>query len=123
MHRRRRLFIWLTPERVKVDDKSNEITAIPKLLERLNIAGAIVTIGAMGCQKKIAEQIIQQGGDYVLTLKENQGRLLEDVETFFQSALAPAAAVIGGDGEHGRLETRTMIAATDDIGWRHERHV
>ena len=50
---------------VKVDDKSNEITAIPKLLSRLDIAGAVITIDAMGCQKKIAEQIKQQGGDYV----------------------------------------------------------
>jgi predicted transposase YbfD/YdcC len=54
---------------VKVDDKSNEITAIPKLLERLDIAGAVVTIDAMGCQRKIAEQIIRAGGDYVLSLK------------------------------------------------------
>jgi len=106
---------------VKVDDKSNEITAIPKLLERLDIAGAVITIDAMGCQKKIAEQIVRQGGDYVLSLKGNQGRLLEDVETFFTSALAPDAVAVGVDGEHGRLETRT-IAATDDIGWLCERH-
>lgn len=106
---------------VKVDDKSNEITAIPKLLERLDIAGAVITIDAMGCQKKIAEQIVRPGGDYVLSLKGNQGSLLEDVETFFASALAPDAVSVGVDGEHGRLETRT-IAATDDIGWLHERH-
>jgi hypothetical protein len=56
---------------VKVDDKSNEITAIPKLLARLDIAGAMITIAAMGCRKKIAEQIKQQGGDYVFSLKGN----------------------------------------------------
>ena len=67
---------------VKVDDKSNEITAIPKLLSRLDIAGAVVTIDAMGCQKKIAEQMKQQGGDYVLSLKGNQGNLHDDVKTF-----------------------------------------
>ncbi|MBD9359444.1 ISAs1 family transposase [Methylomonas fluvii] len=106
---------------VKVDDKSNEITAIPKLLERLDIAGAVITIDAMGCQKKIAEQIVRQGGNYVLSLKGNQGSLLDDVETFFTSALAPDAVAVGVDGEHGRLETRT-IAATDDIGWLRERH-
>lgn len=106
---------------VKVDDKSNEITAIPKLLERLDIAGAIITIDAMGCQKKIAEQIVRQGGDYVLSLKGNQGNLLDDVETFFTSALAPDAVTASVDAEHGRLETRT-IAATDDIDWLHERH-
>jgi predicted transposase YbfD/YdcC len=106
---------------VKVDDKSNEITAIPKLLERLDIAGAVITIDAMGCQKKIADQIVRQGGDYVLSLKGNQGSLLDDVETFFTSALAPDAVTVGVDAEHGRLETRT-ITATDDIGWLHERH-
>ncbi len=61
---------------VKVDDKSNEITAIPKLLSRLDIAGAVVTIDAIGCQKKIAKQIIEQGGGYVLSLKGNQSSLL-----------------------------------------------
>lgn len=106
---------------VKVDDKSNEITAIPKLLERLDIAGAVITIDAMGCQKKIADQIVRQGGDYVLSLKGNQGSLLDNVETFFTSALAPDAVTVSVDAEHGRLETRT-IAATDDIGWLHERH-
>lgn len=69
---------------VKVDAKSNEITAIPKLLERLDITGAIVTIDAMGCQKKIAEQIIRQGGDYVLSLKGNRGTLLDNVDAFFR---------------------------------------
>jgi predicted transposase YbfD/YdcC len=67
---------------VKVDDKSNEITAIPKLLSRLDIAGAAVAIDAMGCQKKIAQQIKQQGGDYVFSLKGNQGNLHDDVDTF-----------------------------------------
>ena len=111
----------LVLRQVKVDDKSNEITAIPKWLERLDIAGAIITIDAMGCQKKIAEQIVRQGGDYVLSLKGNQGSLLDDVETFFTSALAPNAVPVSVDGGHGRLETRT-IAVTDDIGWLHERH-
>lgn len=67
---------------VKVDDKSNEITAIPKLLARLDIAGVVVTIDAVGCQKKIAEQIKRQEGDYVLSLKGNQGSLYDDVLTF-----------------------------------------
>ena len=106
---------------VKVDDKSNEITAIPKLLERLDIAGAVITIDAMGCQKKIAEQIVRQGGDYVLSLKGNQGSLLDDVEIFFSSALAPDALTVSIDSDHGRLETRT-IASSDDIGWLRERH-
>lgn len=58
---------------VKVDDKSNEITALPKLLTRLDFAGAVITIDAMGCHKKIAEQIVQQQGGYVLSLKEIMG--------------------------------------------------
>jgi predicted transposase YbfD/YdcC len=106
---------------VKVDDKSNEITAIPQLLSRLDIAGAVVTIDAMGCQKKIAEQIKRQGGDYVLSLKGNQGTLHDDVLTFFTSSLSPAAASVSYDGEHGQIETRT-IRATSDIAWLQERH-
>lgn len=68
---------------VKTDEKSNEITAIPQLLNILDIHGCIVTIDAMGCQKKIAEQIVEQGGDYVLGLKGNQGTMLEAVEQTF----------------------------------------
>ena len=72
----------------KVDDKSNEITAIPELLKVLDIHGCIVTIDAMGTQKAIAQQIIEQGGDYVLALKGNQGNLFEDVEQIFEQALS-----------------------------------
>ena len=71
---------------VKVDDKSNEITAIPQLLAVLEIAGCIVTIDAMGCQKKISEETIRQGADYILALKENQGNLYEDVQELFRYA-------------------------------------
>jgi len=106
---------------VKVDDKSNEITAIPKLLSRLDIAGAVITIDAMGCQKKIAQQIKQQGGDYVFSLKGNQGTLHDDVKTFFTSSLAPAVASVSYEGEHGRIETRSL-RATADIAWLQERH-
>jgi predicted transposase YbfD/YdcC len=66
---------------VKVDE-SNEITAIPKLFSRLDLAGVVVTIDAMGCQKKIAEQINRQQGDYVLSLKDNQGSLHDDMKSF-----------------------------------------
>lgn len=106
---------------VKVNEKSNEITAIPKLLSRLDIAGAVITIDAMGCQKKIAEQIKQQGGDYVLSLKGNQGALHDDVKTFFTSSLSPAVACVSYDGEHGRIETRS-IRASADIAWLQDRH-
>lgn len=67
----------------KVDEKSNEITAIPLLLASLDLAGCLVTIDAMGCQKEIAEQITEQGGEYVLSLKGNQGQLYDDVAEMF----------------------------------------
>jgi predicted transposase YbfD/YdcC len=95
---------------VKVEDKSNEITAIPALLELLDISGCIVTIDAIGCQKKIAQQIIDQGGDYILALKSNQGRIYQDAKTLFEDAEA-----IGYEDcdqyktfnkDHGRIEIR-----------------
>jgi predicted transposase YbfD/YdcC len=84
---------WATTNRLvlgqlKVDDKSNEITAIPELLKALDIAGCIVTIDAMGCQKSIASQIIEQHGDYVLALKANQETLYEDVRTLLDQLIA-----------------------------------
>lgn len=106
---------------IKVDDKSNEITAIPKLLERLNISGAVITIDAMGCQKDIAQKIIQKEADYVLSLKGNQGSLYDDVKTYFESSLAPEIAATTVDGEHGRIETRTVRMA-DDIEWLRKNH-
>ena len=70
---------------VKTDDKSNEITAIPELLKLIDVKGCVVTIDAMGCQKEIAKQIVEQGGDYVLALKGNQGNL-HNTLFHFQSA-------------------------------------
>src|SRR5512135_866405 len=72
---------------VAVDEKSNEITAIPRLLELLDLSGALVTIDAMGCQKEIAAQIITGGGDYILAVKENQPHLHEDIDACFTAAL------------------------------------
>ena len=72
---------------VKVDEKSNEITAIPELLRFLYLKGCIVTIDAMGCQKDIVKQITEQGGDYVISLKLNQKSLYEKVEELFQNAI------------------------------------
>ena len=96
----------------KVDDKSNEITAIPELLKVLDLHGCIVTIDAMGTQKHIAEQIIEQGGDYVLALKGNQGNLFEDVQQIFEWAQSQAFKDIEHDfyerieAGHGRIEKR-----------------
>lgn len=111
----------------KVDDKSNEITAIPELLALLSIEGAIITIDAMGCQRKICQQIIAQNADYVIGLKGNQGSLHEDVELFFdeQRERHIGEAFIKKnqtvDGNHGRLETRKYSVITP-VDWLNQRH-
>ena len=112
---------------VKVAEKSNEIIAIPKLLEMLAIEGAIITIDAMGCQRDIAQKVIDKKADYVLALKGNQTSLREDVELFAseQKARGFADTTISRDttidGEHGRIETRTTTVI-HDVGWLQERH-
>src|ERR1700682_3624442 len=112
---------------VKVAEKSNEIVAIPKLLEMMAIEGAIVTIDAMGCQRDIAQKIIDKKADYVLALKGNQGSLREDVELFVaeQKAAGFKDAKISRDqtvdGDHGRIETRTTTVI-HDVTWLQERH-
>lgn len=72
---------------VKVDEKSNEITAIPELLKVLELNGCVVTIDAMGCQKEIVKLIVERGGDYVITLKKNQGSLYKGVEELLKQAI------------------------------------
>ena len=76
----------MTLGQVKTEEKSNEITAIPRLLELLALRGCIVTIDAMGCQREIAEQIVEAGADYVLAVKENQGQLNDDLRDLFHGA-------------------------------------
>jgi predicted transposase YbfD/YdcC len=108
---------WATANQVvlgqqKVDEKSNEITAIPALLRLLELEGCIVTIDAMGCQKEIARTIVEQGADYVLALKGNQGVMYHEVELFFTGARQhefwniPYRFHHTVDGEHGRIEER-----------------
>ena len=122
---------------VKVAEKSNEILAIPKLLDMLAIEGAIITIDAMGCQRDIAQKVIDKKvidkkvidkkADYVLALKGNQGSLREDVELFAteQKARGFADTTISQDrtinGDHGRIETRTTTVI-HDVKWLQERH-
>lgn len=112
----------LTLGQVKVDGKSNEITAIPKLLKMIDIAGTVITIDAMGTQTAIAEQIIDLGADYVLALKGNQSLMHDELRNFFEQA-----ELVGFDGMdhqafhmveegHGRLEKRTVFV-TGDIQW------
>lgn len=114
---------------VATDQKSNEITAIPQLLKLLDLEGAVVTIDAIGTQKEIARQIIAQGGDYLLPVKENQPSLWRDVTLFFENALAETAACrpvphgyarTVGKG-HGRLEVRTAWSVWE-IDWLRPWH-
>jgi predicted transposase YbfD/YdcC len=107
----------------KVSDKSNEITAIPKLLELLDVKGHIVTIDAMGCQYTIADKIVGKGGDYIFSLKGNQGTLSEDVRLYFNSKISAKNLVssIDYDKGHGRLETRECFVC-HDAKWLRERH-
>lgn len=107
---------------VATEDKSNEITAIPKLLEMLDVRDAVVTVDAMGCQKDIAGQIVKGGGDYVMSLKGNHETLHDQVAVLFQEAEAegfegmPHDTHTGVDGGHGRVEVR-QVACTEEIGW------
>ena len=100
-----------------VSDKSNEITAIPLLLERLALTGALVTIDAIGTQTKIAEIIVRRGGDYLLALKANRPVLFGDVEAFFADPQAgPLDTLVTTDADHGRIEVRRH-AVCHHIDW------
>jgi len=96
----------------KVDEKSNEITAIPKLLKALELAGTVVTIDAMGCQREIAKLIVEKKADYVLAVKDNQGLLAEQVRDSFLLLNADAVAEQIDCG-HGRVEQRKCSVITD----------
>jgi predicted transposase YbfD/YdcC len=121
---------WATAQRlslgqVAVDAKSNEITAIPVLLELLDLHGAIVTIDAMGCQKAIARKIIDQAGDYILTVKDNQEHLLADIQQSFVQACEIDFAGLEYDTYetrergHGREEYRSYSVLHNTAGLRH----
>jgi predicted transposase YbfD/YdcC len=115
---------------LKVADKSNEITAIPDLLRALALTGCIVTIDAMGCQREIAQRILDQGGDYVLALKENQETLSRDVVEMFAHARAGTIDELVVDQSrtvdkgHGRIEVRhyRVIADADVLAWVQDGH-
>ena len=106
---------------VKTDEKSNEITAIPELLKCLELKGCLVTIDAMGCQKKMAEIIIEQEADYLLALKDNQPKLHQAVQDYFAQAnkfefegydIDYAETLNKG---HGRLESRRCWVGYDAL--------
>jgi predicted transposase YbfD/YdcC len=115
---------WATANRlvlgqVKTDDTSNEITAIPELLRLLELTGCIVTIDAIGCQTAIAELIVQQGGDYLLAVKENQAQLYQDVSDLFAGCLEVNFRQVPHDyyrtvnKGHGRIEIRQCWTLID----------
>lgn len=107
---------------VKTSDKSNEITAIPELLDALFIKGSIITLDAMGCQKKIVKKITEKGGNYVISLKGNQGTLHDDVKLFLETEKKRNFCKVRHDyyetteKGHGRVETRRYWI-TDQIDW------
>ncbi len=115
---------------VQVDDKSNEITALPVLLQQLALRGCIVTIDAMGCQRAIATHIVAQEADYVLALKDNQPTLAADVQECFVQLAAAAASTAGVDHAtttdkgHGRLEVRrhTVLSDPATLTWLQHGH-
>jgi predicted transposase YbfD/YdcC len=107
---------------VATDEKSNEITAVPKLLDLLSLKATTVTVDALNCQRAIAQQIVDQGGDYALALKDNQKTLHDDVRLFLDdpatTGLARAQTI---DADHGRIETRAA-AVSANIDWLRQSH-
>lgn len=101
-----------------VDGKSNEITAIPLVLDLLDLQGAVVSIDAMGCQKAIAEKLNQGGADYVLALKDNHPQLREDVGLWLDTEAGKGALAVHDtlDKDHGRIEIRRYVLS-DDLTW------
>jgi len=118
---------WSCEERlvlaqIATDEKSNEITAVPQLLRLLNLKGRTVTTDAMSCQRDIAEQIVDQGGQYVLSLKRNQPTLFDDVARYFADPEARVRACKPTvDADHGRIETRSAVVSYD-IDWLQDIH-
>ena len=107
---------------IATDAKSNEITAVPKLLKMLSLKNAIVTVDALNCQRAIAQQIVDQGGDYALALKGNQGTLHANVSLYLDDpAWRAEDADTTVDADNGRIETRTATLTTD-IGWLQHGH-
>jgi predicted transposase YbfD/YdcC len=112
---------------VKVNEKSNEITAIPALLDMMEIEGAVVTIDAMGCQRAIAAKIISKKADFIFSLKGNQETLHDDVRLFVGEQIAKdfkdtkISRFETVDGDHGRIETR-RYTVIHEVEWLQERH-
>ena len=109
----------MTLGQIKVEEKTNEITAVPELLDMLDVEGSIITADAMSCQKAITAKIVECKADYVIGLKGNQGNLLEDVKFYFENERIQAL-VEPVEKDHGRIEMREYFLETD-IAWLTQR--
>ena len=117
---------WSCEERlvlaqIATEEKSNEITAVPQVLRLLNLEGRSVTADAMSCQREIAQQIVDQGGQYVLSLKGNQPTLFDDVARYLADPEARATCKPTVDADHGRIETRSAVVSYD-VDWLQDIH-
>jgi predicted transposase YbfD/YdcC len=106
---------------IAVDDKSNEITAMPKLIDMLTLKGLVVTADALNCQREIAAKICTKEADYALVLKGNQGNLYNDVTDFLDDPETALDTASTTDGDHGRIEIRTA-SVSSDIDWLQDDH-
>ncbi len=113
---------------VSVDDKSSEITAIPELLQLLDLAGCIVTVDALNCQKATAEQIVDQGADYIMAVKDNQPTLAQDIAELFENVAQEVPACVDHastlEKGHGRVEERNCWVIQDQnyLFYVHSKH-
>ena len=110
----------ITLGEITVEEKSNEITAVPELLDLLYIDDTIITADSMSCQKKIVQKITEGKADYCIALKENQPTLFKDTEDYFLDFSADSEKTITSEKGHGRIETREYYLSTD-IGWLEQR--
>ena len=110
----------LTLGEITVEEKSNEIIAVPELLELIDVEGCIVTADAMSCQKKIVKKITEKGANYTIGLKQNQPALFQDTKDYFETFSKDIQAITQFDKGHGRTEKREYRLLTD-IGWLEQK--
>lgn len=110
----------ITLGELTVEEKTNEITAVPELLDMIDVEGAVVTADAMSCQKKIVKKIIDKGADYTIGLKQNQPALYADTDDYFKEFSAELPVKITCDKDHGRIEKREYRLLTD-ISWLNQK--
>ena len=110
----------ITLGEINVEEKTNEITAVPELLDLIDVEGSIVTADAMSCQKKITEKIIQKKADYIIGLKQNQPLLYKDAKDYFDEFSTELPGISTNEKGHGRIEKREYCLLTE-ISWLEQR--